>query len=95
MVELDDCGKEIPCTFDGYNNYTIKKKVIMVIKTPRGTLSLFGHEPTKDMKWNELYQTVYTFPKQRQQVRAIKAFMKEHRNDKAKAETKNSTTTSR
>ena len=84
MIQLDDCGKEISCTFVGYANYTIKKKIIMVIKTPRGALALFGHEPT-----------VYSFPKQRQQVRAIKAFMKEHRNDEAKAETKNPATTSR
>jgi len=42
MIELNDCGKELHLADDNrYHSFDVK--AIMVIKAPRGTLTIFGH----------------------------------------------------
>lgn len=64
-MELSDVSKVI--TVEVYQGYTIttKVKVIMGIKAPRGSMFLFG---------SHLQPT-------KEQGKAIKAFMRRHRND--------------
>ena len=80
-IELDDCGSELLLTFQNYATYQAEVKVQMVIKAPRGTLTLFHDEPRPAAFSNFRLSGTYTFPKQVKQCRAIKAFMKEHSND--------------
>ena len=68
MIELDDCGKELLLGFQSYSdNYRQAEVTVqMIIKAPRGTLTLFDQN----------YIMINA------QCRVIKAFMKEHRHDK-------------
>ena len=63
MIELDDCGRELHCSYGSQTGYDTK--VAMVIKAPRGIISLFNNQYTN----------------QDTQCEGIKAFMEEHRND--------------
>jgi len=70
MIELDDCGRELHLALDkigehkGYS-WRVDVNVQMVIKAPRGTLTLF----------DRCYMSPDT------QCEGIRAFMKEHKND--------------
>ena len=76
MIELDDCGRELSLEFSPKREHIhiADVKVIMVIKAPRGTLALFEYAPHR--QWQD--PTNKYLDHQRM---AIKAFMKEHRND--------------
>lgn len=65
MIELDDCGRELHLQANYPWRDFMDVTVIMVIKTPRGTLALFDHN--------------YLSPDT--QCEIIKAFMKEHQNE--------------
>ena len=71
-ARLSDAGQtlSVPVYKGGIWDYT-NKIVIMVIKTPRGTMALFHHEPYQGYGY-------VSFPKQTKQCRAIRAFMEEH-----------------
>lgn len=65
-MELEDVGKDVLLTFDRFTKrYQTEKKVTMIIKAPRGTLTLFDNK--------------YISPDT--QCEAIKAFVEEHTND--------------
>ena len=66
MFELDDVGREARVRVRGlYTDADVDVKVQMVIKAPRGTLTLFDRD--------------YVSPDP--QCEAIKAFMEEHSDD--------------
>ena len=61
-IELEDCGNDLLLTFQNYTTYQAEVKVQMVIKAPRGILTLFDRG--------------YISPDT--QCEAIRAFMDEH-----------------
>ena len=71
MIGLDDCGKEFHLLSDSSPDFhTIKGMDVtieMVIKAPRGTMAIFKCDYEY---WNNITQGL-----------AIKAFMKEHKDD--------------
>ncbi len=87
MIELDDCGRELHLQANKPWSDSMDVKVQMVIKAPRGTLTLFHNKPRPGV-FNRLSGT-YTFPKQTKQCKAIEAFMKEYKDDTKKTTTKN------
>jgi len=42
MIELGDCGKELHLA-DSNGYHSFDAMAVMVIKAPRGTLTIFGH----------------------------------------------------
>ncbi len=65
MIELDDCGRELHLKNNQPWTDSMDVTVQMVIKAPRGTLTLFDQ--------NNILTN--------RQCKAIKAFMEEHHDD--------------
>ena len=82
MIELDDCGRELHLQIDKLWANSMDVKVQMVIKAPRGTMTLFSHGPfRRSLEVEHVMVKHYYFNYQKEQCRAIKAFMDEHEFD--------------
>ena len=64
VFDLDDCGRELHLTRQTEFGQPYDVDVIMVIKTPTGTMVLFDDKPSYHNETNKLL--------------AIKTFMEEH-----------------
>ena len=67
MIELDDCGRELHLQANQPWTDSMDVTVQMIIKAPRGTMVLFEDKPRRHYEVTK--------------VLAIRAFMKEHKND--------------
>lgn len=74
-LELEDVGRPIVLNFEGRfrNNYSAEVTPIMVIKAPRGTLTIF--------EGKFMPHSRFSFPLRAKKCQAIRAFMREHKHD--------------
>jgi len=68
VIELDDCGLELHLADDNwYHSFDVR--AVMVIKAPRGTLTIFGH-----VNGSPSHNKVIDL-----QCEGIKSFMEQHK----------------
>lgn len=88
MIELDDCGSSF--TYHPYLGITAHPNIVMVIKTPRGTLALFNSQYFMDKQC----EAIQSFMEEHRTIGDPLLYHMEVLNDTKKAIKENSKPTS-